>query len=109
MRQAGVLAAAGLVALRDHVARLAADHARARRLADALEAVPGFRIDPASVETNIVIAGVDPPEAVFGWIERLRAEGVLAGPMGHGRIRFVTHLDVDDAGIDRAIAVLRGA
>jgi len=107
MRQVGVLAAAGRVALRDNRARLADDHARARRLACASVGIPGLRIDPAGVETNIVIAEVDPPEAVATWIAHLRAHGVLAGSLGHGRLRFVTHLDVDDAGIDRAIAALR--
>jgi threonine aldolase len=107
MRQVGVLAAAGRVALKDNRARLAIDHARARRLADALAAIPGLRIDPSLVETNIVIANVDPPEAVSDWIAYLRSEGILAGTLGPGRLRFVTHLDVDDAAIDRAIEVLR--
>ncbi len=107
MRQVGVLAAAGRVALRENLGRLAEDHARARRLAEALAGVPGLRIDPAGVETNIVIAEVDPPEAVAGWLEYLREGGILAGTLGPGRIRFVTHLDLDDAAIDRAIAVLR--
>ena len=107
MRQVGVLAAAGRIALRDNVERLALDHARARRLAEALVGIPGLRIDPRDVETNIVIAAVDPPEAVPRWLEHLRRGGVLAGTMGPGRIRFVTHLDVDDAGVARAIALLR--
>jgi threonine aldolase len=107
MRQVGVIAAAGRIALRDNIARLALDHARARRLAEALAEIPGLRIDPADVETNIVIAGVEPPEAVGRWLDDLRSGGVLAGTMGRGRIRFVTHLDVDDEAIDRAIAVLR--
>jgi len=107
MRQAGVLAAAGRVALAENRARLAIDHARARKLAFGLEGIPGVRIDPRSVETNIVIADVDPPEAVTDWLAFLRAEGILAGTMGRGRLRLVTHLDVDDAGIDRAIAVFR--
>jgi threonine aldolase len=107
MRQVGVLAAAGRVALRDNVARLALDHARARRLAEALVGRPGLRIDPADVETNIVIAEVDPPEATTRWLAHLRDGGVLAGTMGRGRLRFVTHLDVDDAGLERAIALLR--
>jgi threonine aldolase len=107
MRQVGVLAAAGRIALRDNIPRLSLDHARARRLAEALAGIPGLRIDPAAVETNIVIADVDPPEAVPSWLECLRAGGVLAGTLGFGRIRFVTHLDLDDAGIDRAIALLR--
>ena len=107
MRQAGVLAAAGRIAIRDNVARLAEDHSRARRLAAAMAALPGLTIDPAAVETNIVIAEVDPPDAVASWLQHLREGGVLAGTMGHGRLRLVTHLDVDDAGIDRAIALMR--
>ena len=107
MRQVGVLAAAGRIALRDNIARLSQDHARARRLAEALAGIRGLRLDPTDVETNIVIADVDPPEAVPAWLAHLRAGGVLAGTMGFGRIRFVTHLDLDDAGIDRAIALLR--
>jgi threonine aldolase len=109
MRQAGVLAAAGLVALRDHVDRLAEDHRRARILAEALAGVPAFRIDPSRVATNIVIAGVDPPEKAGEIVDALRGEGVLAGSMGHGRIRFVTHLDVDDAGLERALRAVRAA
>ncbi len=107
MRQVGVLAAAGRIALRDNVARLALDHARARRLAEALVGIPGLRIDPAGVETNIVIADVDPPEATARWLQHLRGGGVLAGTMGRGRLRFVTHLDVEDAGLAHAIALLR--
>jgi len=106
MRQVGVLAAAGRVALRDNVSRLADDHARARRLAVAVAGIPGLRLDPAGVETNMVIAEVDPPEALPAWLAHLEADGVRAGTMGPGRLRFATHLDVDDAGIDRAIAVL---
>ena len=106
MRQAGIVAAAGRIALRDNVSRLADDHARARRLAGAVAGIPGLRLDPAGVETNMVIAEVDPPEALPGWLAHLEAGGVRAGTMGRGRLRFATHLDVDDAGIDRAIAVL---
>ena len=107
MRQAGVIAAAGRIALRDNRARLVDDHARARRLALALVGIPGFRIDPAAIETNIVIAEVDSPEALAGWLSYLRGSGILAGSLGPSRIRFVTHLDVDDAAIDRAVAALR--
>jgi threonine aldolase len=107
MRQVGVLAAAGLYALDHHVARLADDHVRAARLARAVAELPAFRLDPASVQTNIVIA-----ELAEGWdrdevLRRLEAEGVLAGEMGPGRVRFVTHLDVDDAGLEHAIGVVR--
>lgn len=100
MRQAGVLAAPGLVALRDHVPRLAEDHARARRLAEAVaERWPGS-VDPARVRTNIVVASHGDAGGV---VAELVAEGVLAGTVGPGRLRFVTHLDVDDEAIDRAV------
>jgi threonine aldolase len=100
MRQAGIIAAAGVYALDHHVDRLAEDHLRARRLAEGLAELPGVGIDPATVDTNIVIAEVaDPP----GFVARLRDDGVLAGPGGAGTVRFVTHLDVDDAGIERAL------
>lgn len=103
MRQAGVLAAPGLVALRDHVPRLADDHARARRLAEAVaERWPGS-VDPAHVRTNIVVAS---HADAAGVLAELAAEGVLAGTVGPGRLRFVTHLDVDDEAIDRAAKVL---
>ena len=107
MRQAGVLAAAGRIAIRDNIGRLAEDHARARRLAAAMASVPGLTIDPVFVQTNIVIAEVDPPDATASWLRHLRAGGVLASTMGHGRLRLVTHLDVDDEGVDRAIARMR--
>ena len=107
MRQAGILAAGGLHALEHHVERLEEDHARAKRLAIALASHPAFRIDPELVATNIVIAEVVPPRTVEQALDLLEREGVLAGGMGPGRVRFVTHLDVDDAGIERALSALR--
>lgn len=107
MRQAGVVAAAGRVALRENRERLILDHERARRLATALSEISGLRVDLNRVETNIVIAEVDPHDDTASWLALLRAGGVLAGTLGHGRLRFVTHLDVDDAGVDRAIALMR--
>jgi threonine aldolase len=99
MRQAGVLAAAGLVALRDHVERLADDHARARRLAEAIaDRWPG-RLDPGVVRTNIVVFPHDEAAKVCAHLED---HGVLAVPLGPAAVRLVTHLDVDDAGIDQA-------
>jgi threonine aldolase len=106
MRQAGVIAAAGVVALETMVDRLADDHARARRLAEALsDAFPGS-VEPDAVATNIVCA----PAAAFPntLLDALAADGVLAGTIDVDTVRFVTHKDVDDAGIDHAIAVLRG-
>lgn len=103
MRQAGVLAAAGLVALHDHQDRLAADHARARRLAEACaERWPGS-VDPDAVMTNIVLAEVGDAAAVC---HLLADEGVLALAFSPSTLRLVTHGDVDDRGIDRAVAAL---
>ena len=97
MRQVGVLAAAGLYALDHHYDRLAEDHEHARALADRLG------LDPAAVETNIVVVdGVNAPLVA----EAAKAQGVLVGQVGASRLRLVTHLDVDRAGIDRAAAVL---
>jgi threonine aldolase len=97
MRQAGILAAAGLLALDTMVDRLADDHARARRLADALG------LDPSTVDTNVVVWPTTDPEGIT---KQLAEDGVLAAPLGPGALRFVTHLDVDDEGIDHACRVL---
>jgi threonine aldolase len=106
MRQVGILAAAGRWALRHHIERLADDHARAHRLAVALE--PLGVVDAASVRTNLVLldlskAAIDAPALTAAAAE----QGVLIAPMLPRLGRLVTHLDVDDAGIDRAIEVLR--
>jgi threonine aldolase len=106
LRQAGIVAAAGLYALDHHVERLAEDHANARVLADGLAAVPGVRLDPERVETNIVIFEVDDAFALTG---ALYDAGVEVTPLGPSRIRMVTHLDVDRAGCERAVAVVRDA
>jgi len=106
MRQAGVLAAPGLVALRDNVERLADDHAHARRLAEAVASRwPGV-LDPERVRTNIVVFRHAAADKV---IDHLAGDGVLAVTLGPGRVRLVTHLDVDDAGIDRACRSLATA
>jgi len=105
MRQVGIVAAAGLYALRHNVERIPVDHANARRLAAALCGVPGTTIDPATVETNIVMLGVS--GAAPALVDRLAARGVLAWAPDDRRIRFVTHLDVDAAAIDRAAALVR--
>jgi threonine aldolase len=104
MRQAGIIAAAGLVALDTMVDRLADDHRRARRLADVLaESFPGC-VDPATVETNIVCARAD--ALPVDLLPRLASEGVRAGTIDRSTVRFVTHKDVDDADLDRATKVL---
>jgi threonine aldolase len=104
LRQAGILAAAGLYALDHHVERLATDHANARRLAEGLAALPGVEIDLARVETNIVVFGV--PDA-FALCGALWEHGIQVAPLGPGRLRAVTHLDVDEQGVERALEVFR--
>jgi threonine aldolase len=100
--QAGVIAAAGIVALETMVERLADDHARAKRLADALaDRWPGS-LDPANVRTNIVCADLRKLPADF--IARLASLGVLSGTLDPRTFRLVTHKDVDDAAITAAIA-----
>lgn len=107
MRQAGVLAAAGLYAIDHHVERLAEDHANAKLLAKALARIPGIRIDLAKVETNIVIADVRRhPLGEKGIVSAAAAEGVLFLAIGPGRLRLVTHLDVSRAQTEEACRIL---
>ncbi|MDP9239336.1 MAG: beta-eliminating lyase-related protein [Actinomycetota bacterium] len=97
MRQAGVLAAAGSYALEHHLERIADDHARARRLADAVG------VDPAAVETNLVyFTAADAPALA----DKALADGVLVSVVGPTRLRLVTHLGVGNTDIDRAVEVL---
>jgi threonine aldolase len=115
MRQAGILAAAGLYALEHHVARLAEDHANARRFAEPLARVPGIVLDPATVETNIVIWELAPdvPMDAAAFVARAREHGLLLNAVAARRLRAVTHLDVDakacSAAAELAAAVLRAA
>jgi threonine aldolase len=118
MRQAGVLAAAGLVALRRGPARLAADHANARLLAAAVAELPGAEIDPAAVRTNIVVfrvterllGGAPPPEGLAAAVlARLHAAGVLASWVSQDEVRMVTHRDAPRPRIEQAIERLRRA
>ena len=109
LRQSGVIAAAMLYALDNHVDRLADDHARARRLAEGLAAA-GMDIDVDAVETNFISIdlaplGIAEPEAE----ERLAANGVLLGHMRPGILRAATHLDISDDDIDRAIEAIPAA
>ena len=99
MRQAGILAAAGLIALNDMTARLPEDHAKARFLAEAVALIPGVEIDLESVQTNIVIFSVPDPTT---FVAALREQGVLASAIGGRQVRFVTHYDVSDSDCRRA-------
>jgi len=107
MRQAGIIAAGAVYALRHHVKRLAEDHANARRLAEGLAALPGVRLDPATVETNIVFFDVGGPLDAPAVVEQLLARGVRMGAMGARTIRAVTHLDVSAEQIERALEAAR--
>ena len=115
MRQAGVLAAAGIVALEAMVDRLAEDHARARTLASRLQAMPGMVLDPGSPYTNMVFVSLaeDVPLDGRSFAARLVEKGVKVGVVGARRFRLVTHCWIDDAAVERAWrafeAVLRAA
>jgi threonine aldolase len=98
LRQAGILAAAGLHALEHHVERLAQDHAHARRLAAGLEKL-GFAVDPPP-ETNMVMFQI---EDTMGFLRETRKRGLLVNPTAPGVFRAVTHLDVGEAEIDEAL------
>jgi threonine aldolase len=107
MRQAGVLAAAGLIALEEMPARLVEDHANARFLAEQLCRVPGITAQPAKVATNIVlfdVAGTSLTSAEFS--RRLRERGVLINGVGPTRLRLVTHFDVSRSDCERALEVI---
>ncbi len=110
MRQVGIIAAGALYALEHNVARLAEDHAHARRLAAGLAAIPGIGIEPAHVETNIVyfeiVSSLGSADALC---RLLRDQRVWMLPTGAQTVRAVTHLDVTDEGIGRAIAAVEQA
>jgi threonine aldolase len=106
MRQAGVIAAAGVVALETMVERLAEDHKNARLLAEGLATLPGIKLDPTSVQTNIVafdLEGSEPPD----FLGALKNVGVLAVPFGPHRIRMVTHNDVSREDVEAALERIR--
>ena len=107
MRQAGILAAAGLYALDHHVDRLAEDHANARLFADRLSEVPGIVLDPPEVETNLVFFNMDQTGPSAKEVsDRLLEKGIRIGIEGEFRMRLVTHLDVDRKDIEEAAEVL---
>ncbi len=109
MRQVGVLAAAGLVALEQMTGRLAEDHARAARLADGLSQIPGVRLNPSRPSTNMVFLDLEAPISLTAAeaAERLKARGVQTGVVGPRRFRLVTHYWIDDAAVEQAVAAFR--
>ena len=108
MRQVGILAAAGIVALESMVDRLADDHMRARRLAEAIAPLPGVTLDLDEVETNMVFFKVTHPEhSTESFLQVLQESGVRMAELGHGRVRAVVHYQIDDADIDATIEAFR--
>jgi threonine aldolase len=108
MRQAGVIAAAGLIALRKSPSRLHIDHENARFLADGLAKIPQLKIDPAKVQTNIVICDCSQSgKTAVEFCEELYAHGVWAQDTALHSVRFVTHCDVSREGIERALPMIR--
>jgi threonine aldolase len=107
MRQAGIIAAAGVLALDTMIDRLADDHDNAALLADELAAVQGIAVDPIRVRTNMVRFQVlDPALPHQQLIELAQEQGVRLAELGHGRIRAVTHRGVEAADIKHAVAVI---
>ena len=115
MRQVGILAAAGLVALRRGPERLVEDHAKAAFLAGELASIPGVEIDPRAVETNIVIfrlcrgEGAEEADPAGCLVRRLRDRRVLVSPMDRERVRLVTHRDVSTVEVEAAARALAAA
>lgn len=107
MRQAGVLAAAGLVALSEVLPRLPEDHAKARRLAEHIAGLAAFEVDLACVATNIVMVRVRPPLTAASVGDSLKARGVLCHVLPPDRIRFVTHQDISEGDLGRALGALK--
>ena len=104
MRQAGVLAAAGIYALENNVERLATDHENARALARALSGIEGVVVAPNGAQTNMLYINVEPQRSVR-MREYLKSQGILIS--GQGSIRLVTHLDIDRADVDRVAASVK--
>lgn len=110
MRQAGVLAAAGIVALEKMVDRLAEDHANARRLVEGLADIPGYRVSPSRVQTNLVMIELDGVDADYDAVgAALAAEGVKISRMSARRFRAVTHYGIERDDIDAALPVFARA
>lgn len=108
MRQAGVLAAAGIVALETMVDRLAEDHANAKFLAECLADIPGIALDPERVKTNIVFFDLDPAVSTARQVaERIREKGVLIQVANEHRMRAVTHYGIERADIETALGAVR--
>ncbi len=103
MRQAGVIAAAGIVAIQKMVSRLTEDHANARRLVNGLANIPGITVNPTTMQTNIVVFDVPGKTTADGFAQQMRASGVKVNSRGGQTIRAVTHRMISDADVDEAV------
>jgi threonine aldolase len=111
MRQAGILAAAGIVALESMIDRLGEDHTRAKNLADGLRLVPGLELDLGTPATNMVFLSLaaDVKCSTDELIDKLKQRGVLIGATGEQKYRLVTHYWIEDAGVEKTISAFRSA
>jgi threonine aldolase len=105
MRQAGIIAAAGIVCLTQMIDRLAEDHVRAKRLAEGLRNLEHAKV--SNPQTNIVLLHLERPRTAKAFLEKLVAQKILAGSPAPDRVRFVTHYDVNDDGVEQAIRATR--
>ena len=105
MRQAGIIAAPGIVALESMIERLADDHANAKKLARGLSTIPGFQVDPDDVYTNLVFVTTT-EELPIGITEKLAERGIMVGDRGNNLWRLVTHNDVSSDDIDHTLNVI---
>jgi len=106
MRQAGIIAAGALYALRHHRDRLVEDHRRARKIAEAFQEIPGLEV-LGPVETNMVFVRTHPPERASAWVAALAEKGILVSEVLPGMVRIVTHLDVGDEDVARLVEETR--
>jgi threonine aldolase len=111
MRQAGILAAAGIVALEKMTGRLVEDHLRAKKLADGLRQITGLALDPGTPATNMVFLSLTAQVkgATDEFIERLKERGILIGATSERAYRLVTHYWIDDEGVEKAVEAFKGA
>jgi threonine aldolase len=108
MRQAGILAAAGIVAMESMVERLEQDHQRARRIGEELAAIPGLKVNLDGLKTNIVLVQIDPEWGnAKKLLAALKEKGVLASEFGPHKVRFVTHKEVNDLEADILVQSVR--
>lgn len=107
MRQAGIIAAAGIVALEQMVARLAEDHANARNFAEGLATFPQLAIERATVQTNIIRFTLNARPATTGFVRALAERGVLVSDIGQGVVRAVTHYGIEAGDIEEALEIVR--